>query len=347
MSTACANAAAGATSSCALRHPAGPKRAPAGPHQCTQGPRSTSTHALAPRRGAATAPGAAATTTATAAAAPGAAGAGATPPPAADRPANDPDQLLAAAAILRAAADSDAATDSNADAARPAPLDSFEEDARQLLLRGAPAALGPDALSTAVGILRQRLDDEGAACALSGRLLDLLQLLDRRPAATAAAAAPGSSSGAVDGAVVAAAAQGFWGEPDDWSDIRTALMQIGVDATVDDEEVEDDVTRLRRLMTNGGVRFDQETGEKLAAFLGELQQQRVGGSSGSSSGAAAVAARRAGGGREDEDEDEEVSAEEEKWWGDVTAAYGKLWEQAKAQQPGAEGGAAVAAAQDV
>jgi hypothetical protein len=36
-----------------------------------------------------------------------------------------------------------------------------------------------------------------------------------------------------------AIANGFWAGGDDWSDVRTALMDIGIDASLDEEDDED------------------------------------------------------------------------------------------------------------
>jgi len=294
---------------------------------------------------------------------------------------DDADPLVAAAAILRAA------VHAGSSLTPPTPLDSLEEEARDLLILGAPSALDADALATAVGILRQRLDDDASACALSARLLSLMRLLDVRPApspgssissgtmSTLTAAptrtptsspasglesnAAGSDPSGGSAALAAAAAKGFWAEPDDsWADIRTALMAIGVDATVDEDDGGDELAAGGRGMSHGAVRLDAGTSEKLAAFLTDLQQQqqqqqqRAGwggdrsGSGGVEGGAAAVVSAEqqqqnnkgaygSGGGSKAEGG---VSAEELAWWDAITAAYGSLWDEARAQQAAAGGG---------
>jgi hypothetical protein len=286
---------------------------------------------------------------------------------------------MAAAAILAAKEAAEGAPGGGALSEGPAPplLDSLEEESRSLLLSGAPAPLGADALAAAVGILRSRLDDEASACGLSSRLKDLLTLLDARPDGGAAAAA----AAAREGGEAAGGEAPFWGAPDEWGDIREALMAVGVDATLDEEAG----------ATSGGggggggvdgagpggvaaaSRLEPEAAMKLVGFLAELQQQRAGGGGGadggggggasarggppeagaadsrrqraaggsgggSGSGAAAAAAAGASVGVTDEDV---------KWWEAVTAAYGRLAVEAKASATaGGSGGSAAADAEE-
>jgi hypothetical protein len=229
-------------------------------------------------------------------------------------------------------------------------MDSVEDDARRLLLRGPPEALDVDALATAVGILRARLDDDGAACALSGRLLDLLALLEARPRRGGGdgGASPGSSGGSSTGGgpdeTIESAAHGFWGGGDEWSDIRAALMGIGVDVTLDEDDALD-LGLEGGGDGGGGVRLDAEAAEQLAYFLSELRQQRSAAGAGAGAGAAgppqeapqgrvgAAAAAAEGDAGEGGGEGE---GEDALWWEAVTGAYSLLWEEAKAQQAEAE-----------
>lgn len=122
-------------------------------------------------------------------------------------------------------------------------------------------------------------DEDGVQ--LSERLRDFLMVLRRRPASssstagddTAAAAASGgshahavgssssismasassSSVGAAASALVGSSSNddddddaddGFWAGGDDWADVRSALMSIGVNASIDEEDEEEDVWDL-------------------------------------------------------------------------------------------------------
>lgn len=237
-------------------------------------------------------------------------------------PLDDVDQLAVAASIL-------AAQDSPSDRLSPAVIDSLEEESRSLLLDGAPQALDADALAAAVGILRQRLEDDSPACALSSKFADLLQLLDSRP--PSAAAADGAGGGDRDLDSPLHAPQQFWSGPDEWSDVRAALMSIGVDTTMDEE----DGGGGGGFTSGAAVRLDPETANKLAEFLSELQQRRpqqedgAQRSAGARQHATAAAAVMSGGSSMEESDGE---GEDAPWWAAVTTAYGRLWEEAKAQQ---------------
>lgn len=160
-------------------------------------------------------------------------------------------------------------------------LGTIEEEDPDLLDGIQP--LNDDSLAAALGILRQQPDADDDSTLenqlLSKRLLDLLKLLERRPGGKSR----GSRSGtATPGRRLSDEAmtgmEGFWSEPDEWADIRCALMNIGVDATLEDTDAEEDMTLfegearpqvLRRL-----PKFDSITAVQLAAFLSEMQQRR-------------------------------------------------------------------------
>jgi hypothetical protein len=132
--------------------------------------------------------------------------------------------------------------------------------------------LDADSLSLAIGILRQhqpldscddgRSDSSGHAddAALGERLQDLLVLLRTRPGAAPtaargagdaqrlehkqqgvarrAASAPRSLSSSPSPSVMASL-DGFWAPPDEWADVRAALMGIGIDASLDEDDAAD------------------------------------------------------------------------------------------------------------
>lgn len=208
--------------------------------------------------------------------------------------------------------------------------------------------LAADSLSLAVGILRQNDADE-AGVQLSERLRDFLMVLHKRPISTnSTAAASQHSTGAVGEQAGAAAAvdhadDGFWAGQDEWCDVRAALMEVGINASLDedDDDAEEDVwaleagrvkTRRTRLLRSL-PKLDSSTAQQLAAFLSEAHQHSstaaaTGGHQvDNSPSAAAAAAQEAAA---------PVSEEEQQWWQQASLAYSLLKQQAGKVQQGQE-----------
>jgi hypothetical protein len=197
--------------------------------------------------------------------------------------------------------------------------------------------LNADSLALVVGILRQHqpLEAAEADVQLSERLRDLLLLLRQRPASAAPAAGSLQAAAGADGDT-----DGFWAGPDEWADVRSALMSIGINASVDEEDDEDVWTmeeegpaRRTRLLRSL-PRLDADTSAALAAFLAE-QQQRDAATSGSDRSAGGTAGKQAGS-KQGSANNGAVSLvddeQEERWWEEVTQAYQQLWQQARLQQ---------------
>lgn len=272
-------------------------------------------------------------------------------------------RLMTAATILSASesgSDDEAAATSFLDgedgslpAGSPSPLSVVDE----------LQVLDADSLSLVVGILRQHqtLGADGEAdVQLSERLRDLLLLLRQRSsssvAANAAASKASSSSSSsilglqrsasptsvLDGGAAAAGAaadDGFWAGPDEWADVRSALMGIGINASIDEEDEEDvwvmeeEGPARRTRLLKSLPRLDAETSAELAAFLSGVQQ-RTGGVAPASSGAAAPSSG-SGNGKTAAADLQQYGVEDsqdERWWDEVTQAYQKLWQQARLQQ---------------
>lgn len=97
--------------------------------------------------------------------------------------------------------------------------------------------LDADSLSLAVGILRQHQPPGDAHSGgdadvqLSERLQDLLVLLRQRPGDAAAAGSDRQPP-------ATASVDCFWSLPDEWADVRAALMSIGINASLDEDDQE-------------------------------------------------------------------------------------------------------------
>jgi hypothetical protein len=193
--------------------------------------------------------------------------------------------------------------------------------------------LDVDSLCLAVGILRAHSPPGDASAhhadvALSERLLDVLTLLRARPGRTPTGS-PTRSAAASSGA------DDFFAGPDEWADVRAALLSIGIQASTDEEDEEAAAwevdgpglggspirrTRLLRSLP----RLDAATAAELAAFLAEAaqrpapnqQKQEQRQQAGSVPGEMDL-----------EEEDEEAA-----WWAAVSQAYCRLWQQARVQQ---------------
>jgi hypothetical protein len=153
--------------------------------------------------------------------------------------AGDPEalRLATAAAILAAAAPDDG--------------DSGGEEAAALEAVSGPSlldelhVLDADSLSLAISILRQR--DADGPVQLSERLRDLLLLLRSRPQQQQRQDATGAA------AMASLSDANFWSPPDEWADVRTALMGIGINASLDEDDedaAEEDVWTVEA----GGLR---------------------------------------------------------------------------------------------
>lgn len=185
--------------------------------------------------------------------------------------ASDPDEeavkLMTAAAILSSSVSSDSADDvissyddsSSLSDSLTAGSQVDVDDFGALSVLTEINTVDADSLALAVGILRQRqpLDADEDGVQLSERLRDFLMVLRRRPlstaagnpsthasssdsgpAAAAAAAAPGDGMH-VPAAAAAEVDEGFWAGKDEWADVRGALMGIGINASLDEEDDED------------------------------------------------------------------------------------------------------------
>jgi hypothetical protein len=137
-------------------------------------------------------------------------------------------------------------------------------------------------LLSAVTILKQQPDDSfgiPAGTLASGRLLTLLEVLERRAAqSVAATAAEESGSSWQQGGGTGSSGSGlgsFWlddegGDP--WQDVRAALMEIGVEVELSAERRGKDGAVGDG--EGGGVEdMDQQTAEQLVTLLMELKQQ--------------------------------------------------------------------------
>lgn len=215
-----------------------------------------------------------------------------------------------------------------------------------------------DSLALAVGILRQRqpLDADEDGVQLSERLRDFLMVLRRRPlstaagnpsthasssdsgpAAAAAAAAPGDGMH-VPAAAAAEVDEGFWAGKDEWADVRGALMGIGINASLDEEDDEDvwaleagRVKTRRTRLLRSLPRLDGSTAQQLTAFLAEVQQHSstdTHPSTHSTGSSAAASSTQAAAGAAGQGVQEAVSAEEEEWWQQAALAYNLLRQQA-------------------
>jgi hypothetical protein len=244
---------------------------------------------------------------------------------------------MTAATILSASQ-----SDSDADGASVTnSLDSLDEDSSSsLAMLDEMTVLNADSLALVVGILRQHqpLEADEADVQLSERLRDLLLLLRQRPASPTPAA--GTLLAAAESAAVAAGADadadGFWAGPDEWADVRSALMSIGINASVDEEDDEDawsmeeEGPARRTRLLRSLPRLDAETSAALAAFLAEQQQRDAANRSDRSAGGSASQQQQGQqqGGAVAVVDDEQ----EELWWDEVTQAYQQLWQQARLQQ---------------
>ncbi|WIA32777.1 hypothetical protein OEZ86_005961 [Tetradesmus obliquus] len=242
-------------------------------------------------------------------------------------------RLMTAATILSASQ-----SDSDADAASvTTPLDSLEEDASSsLAMLDEMTVLNADSLALVVGILRQQqpLEADDAGVQLSERLRDLLLLLRQRPASPVAAA--GAAHAAAGSAAADADVDGFWAGPDEWADVRSALMSIGINASVDEDDDEDvwameeEGPARRTRLLRSLPRLDADTSAALAAFLAEQQQRDA------ANRADRSASRPAASQQQSQQKDGAVTViddeQEERWWDEVTQAYQQLWQQARLQQ---------------
>ena len=231
------------------------------------------------------------------------------------------------------------------------------------------AEVGPEELSVAVGILRQTGADEGLevgqGAGLSHRVLQLLELVEKWPGrgATALTNTSSSSSSSQSGASGPGAGVGvaggdggvgvpegasvtdsFWEEEwvDEWSDVRAALMSVGVEAGVVDSMEEEDVSkweegereatrpRLLRMLP----KFDAEGAKKLGEVLQELRKQRVEELGAQNQQQLSGSGRGGVGGSDVGHSVQSVMAgeteEEAEWWQEVAVAYQALWVEAQA-----------------
>ncbi|KAF6253191.1 hypothetical protein COO60DRAFT_1669411 [Scenedesmus sp. NREL 46B-D3] len=205
--------------------------------------------------------------------------------------------------------------------------------------------LNADSLALVVGILRQHqplgADEEDVQ--LSERLRDLLLLLRQRPGSPAQAA--GSLHAAAGHSAVAvgagADADGFWAGPDEWADVRSALMSIGINASTDEEDDEDvwafeeEGPARRTRLLRSLPRLDAQTSAALAAFLAEQQQRDAASSKDRSAGVTdskPAASQQQGQQHSDCAVADADAEQEERWWEEVTQAYQQLWQQARLQQ---------------
>jgi hypothetical protein len=240
------------------------------------------------------------------------------------------------AATILSASQSDSAADS---ASVINSLDSLEEDSSSsLAMLDEMTVLNADSLALVVGILRQHqpLEADEADVQLSERLRDLLVLLRQRPSSPAPAAEAlqaGSASATAAASGADADGDGFWAGPDEWADVRSALMSIGINASVDEEDDEDvwameeEGPARRTRLLRSLPRLDAETSAALAAFLAEQQQRDAANkSAGAAAGSQQQGQQRSGAVTVVDDE------QEERWWEEVTQAYQQLWQQARLQQ---------------
>jgi hypothetical protein len=245
-------------------------------------------------------------------------------------------RIMTAASILSASQ-----SESSAEAASVTnSLDSLEEDSSSssLSMLDDMTVLNADSLALVVGILRQHqpLEAAEADVQLSERLRDLLLLLRQRPASAASAAGSLQAAAGADGDT-----DGFWAGPDEWADVRSALMSIGINASVDEEDdedvwtIEEEGPARRTRLLRSLPRLDADTSAALAAFLAEQQQQRGAAISGSGRSAGGTAGNQPGS-KQGSANNGAVSLvddeQEERWWEEVTQAYQQLWQQARLQQ---------------
>lgn len=147
-------------------------------------------------------------------------------------------QLVTAATIL-------SHSDSDSDTAEM--ITSLDEDSivsDPLAYLDDLTMLDADSLSLAIGILRQHqpvnMDESGVL--LSERLRDLLVVLHQRPSSTSIAHSISSaSSGALSKGddLAESGEDDFWSGHDEWSDVRCALMSIGINASLEEDDEED------------------------------------------------------------------------------------------------------------
>jgi hypothetical protein len=234
------------------------------------------------------------------------------------------------------------------------------------------AEVGPEELSVAVGILRQTgADDEvalGSVTGLSHRVLQLLELVDNWPgrSATASHTRSSTSSGTSSTPGVLAGSSGdgvgvggrgevsvtcsFWEDEwvDEWSDVRAALMSVGVDAGVVDSMEEEDVSKWaegereasRPRLLRTLPKFDADGAKKLGVLLQELRQQRVEELGAQQQQLVQQEGRRGqgeggeekvvGGGQSVQSMLVGKMEEEAAWWEEVAVAYQGLWTEAQA-----------------
>jgi len=139
---------------------------------------------------------------------------------------------------------------------------------------------------------------------------------------------------------------GFWAGPDEWSDVRAALMNIGIDADLanDEDDDEEDVWAMeeegparRTRLLKSLPKLNASTAAALATFLAEVQQRIPA----ASAPAAAPAAEHGSSNTWPAGQEQLRGAaapsllgdsEEELWWERVTEAYKLLWQQARRQQ---------------
>lgn len=157
-------------------------------------------------------------------------------------------RLMTAATIL-------SRSDSDSDTETAETFSSIDEDTRTLTtplgFLDDLTTLDANSLSLAIGILRQQqpVDVYEADVQLSERLRDFLILLHRRPASKASsrfvsrssspAFGSSPSSSRISSAFNTLEEDGFWAGKDEWTEVRCALMSIGIDASLDEDDDED------------------------------------------------------------------------------------------------------------
>lgn len=188
-------------------------------------------------------------------------------------------------------------------------------------MSAAPMCLDAQVLAIAVGILRQQ-PDAGGGSMLTERLQALLDLAAQRPG-RGGGGADAEGEDASSALAVAAEVEGFWMEPDEWADVRAALM--AVDEVSIDEEDEEDASQLegedRPRVLQRLPRLDGASAAQLAALLSLLRERRERAAGGSGDGASAVAAAAGGGGAAASESWNTTDEEEAEWWEKVEAAF--------------------------
>jgi hypothetical protein len=239
------------------------------------------------------------------------------------------DSLALAAALLAA---SDAG--SSADRSPPPSVITSLDEAADALLLPQEAQVGPGELSLAVGLLRAAGQDEevsigpAAGHTLTQRLHQLLVLLDARPGAgrEAATRSHGSSTGHPATTTTSSSSSvmdSFWGEEDEWEDVRAALMAVGIDQSLEEEE---DSSGSISSGAGAAPFLDAGSVQRLGEVLQELRARQGLPAAPPSSGALGVAGE---GGEGEEAGGVAESSEEAAWWEAVGVAYQAVWEEAR------------------